>query len=74
MQTRKVESVITMAKLYDCLPSEVLGIKDDYTAFCFNEACAVITMKLKDGEVPHYGVMTKQDKYSSFSDFYDNII
>lgn len=27
-----------------------MDISDEYTAFCFDEACAIITQRLKDGE------------------------
>lgn len=33
-------------------PSEVMGIDDVYTAFCFDEACALIITKLNDKEKP----------------------
>lgn len=29
-----------------------MGIKDEYTAFCFDEACALIVTKIKEGEKP----------------------
>ena len=62
-----------MSRQYNCLPSEILGIKDSYTAFCFNEACCELTLRLTEGEKPHY---IEQDKkaetkhYSNFKDFY----
>ena len=39
-----------MSRQYNCLPSEILGIKDSYTAFCFNEACSYVRMMLDNGE------------------------
>lgn len=33
-------------------PSEMLGIRDTYTAFCFDEACAYIIKNLQDGMEP----------------------
>lgn len=33
-------------------PSDILGIEDAYTAFCFDEACAYITKRIQDGEKP----------------------
>lgn len=72
-----MESVITMSKLYGCLPSEILGIEDNYTAFCFNEACAYICSKLLQDEKPMYrtehNTGGEKKKYSSFSSFYRNI-
>ena len=36
----------------NCRPSEMIGIEDAYTAFCFDEACALIITKLEKGEEP----------------------
>ena len=33
-------------------PSEIMGISDEYTAFCFDEACAFIIQQIKDGKEP----------------------
>ena len=71
--TNKIESVISMSRLYNCLPSVIMGIKDDYTAFCFNEACAVIRVKMDEGEIPLYQTNKKKvevKKYKNFKDFY----
>lgn len=69
--TRKIESIISMSKLYNCLPSVLLGIDDDYTAFCFNEACAEIRIRLSQGEKPVYRTnKSKVKEYRSFKDFY----
>lgn len=35
-----------------CRPSEIMGIEDPYTAFCFDEACSYIVQKITDGEEP----------------------
>lgn len=67
-----------MSKQYGCLPSELLGIEDDYTAFCFNEACCCIMCKLEKGEEPKYiedreqeeRERTKPKEYHSFEDYY----
>lgn len=75
VQSRKIESVLVMSKQYRCLPSEILGIKDDYTAFCFNEACSYIIIMLQEGHKPHYTEVRnkwkeEQKTYSNFKDFY----
>lgn len=59
-----------MSRQYNCLPSEILGIKDSYTAFCFNEACSFIRAKLDSGEKPLYKTEQKKKEYNSFEDFY----
>lgn len=62
-----------MSKLYSCLPSVVLGIKDNYTAYCFNEACSYILLKLREGEEIKAGKSLENKTYSSFSDLYKNL-
>lgn len=71
-----IESVIMQAKLYNCMPSRIIGInelEDSYTAYCFNEACLYIRLKLDEGEKPRYKDRKKEVKvknYNSFSEFY----
>ena len=55
-------------------PSELIGIEDAYTAFCFDEACAFIISELQDKKEPI--IQTGKDKnnqnkhYSKPSDIY----
>lgn len=51
-------------------PSELLDIQDAYTAFCFDEACAFIISKIKDGEEPIIKVGDKEKTISKPSDIY----
>lgn len=66
-----------MSKLYGCLPSTILGIDDDYTAFCFNSACANILVRIQNDEKPHYiehkAEQEEPKHYENFKDFYKNI-
>lgn len=60
------------------MPSQVLSIQDEYTAFCFNEACACILMHLMNDEKPHYietggGIEEKPKEYASMEEFYKDI-
>lgn len=48
MRSEKVLRIISQAKNYNKLPSEILGITNTYTAFCFNEACLHIQLALED--------------------------
>ncbi len=62
-----------MSKLYNCLPSDIIGVEDNYTAFCFNEACAEIILRLQNEEKPIYREQEEeQEEYSNFTDFYKN--
>lgn len=67
-----------MAKQFNCLPSVILNIDDEYTAYCFNEACANLMMRLKADEKPVYREQKKENEnkrnsYSNFSNFYENM-
>lgn len=82
MISSSIESVLLQAKLYKCLPSEIIGIEkwDTYTAYCFNEACAYIQVKLEEGKIkPKYKDEQEREEkerkkkvknYKSFKDFY----
>lgn len=48
-----------------------MGIDDDYTAFCFDEACAYIVTQLKDGKEPILKVESSDKVYQKPSDFYN---
>lgn len=58
-------NVLVMSKRYNRTPSEILSIKDEYTSYCFNEACAYILGRLESGEE-----MQVKRQYGSFSDIY----
>lgn len=48
-----------------------MGIHDDYTAFCFDEACAFILAKMNDGEEPILKGEKPKKSYSRPSEFYN---
>ena len=55
-----------MSQRYAKTPAEIIGIEnDEYTSFCFNEACALIMGRLDNKEEIHFRV-----EYKSFSDLY----
>lgn len=54
-----------------CRPSELLEVEDAYTAFCFDEAIAVICEKLRNGEEPIIKQKTIGKHYNKPSDFYN---
>lgn len=77
MSSQRIESVLAICKKYNKLPSEVIGIEDDeYTAFCFNEACTFIAEKLEQNEKPRYRSEEKEEKkikFNSFTELYNSI-
>lgn len=58
-----------MAQRYGKTPAEILRIEDPYTAYCFDEACAVIASKMDEGEKPNFVV-----HYRSASELYSKIL
>lgn len=54
-----------MVKRYNKLPSELMSIEDDYTAYCLNEACAFILGELEAGKEIQF-----KKQYTSFSQLY----
>jgi len=70
-------NVIAMSKLYDVRPSVLLDIPDAYTSYCFDEACAYITSRIKDGEEPDFSVVENNNiekpHYNSLRDMYDSM-
>ena len=60
-----------MSKMYNCRPSEVVFIHDDYIAFCFDEACAYIRyMREEEKKEPNFNEKKKKKLKSSFSEMY----
>lgn len=53
--------------MYHKTPAELLGIEDEYTAYCLNEACAYIQVCIDNGQTPKF---TK--KFKSFTDMYES--
>ena len=64
----KINNVVDISKLYNTLPSKILNIKDEYTAFCLNQACTFIRSMNDNGVKPIHTI--KRNKCTSFSDLY----
>lgn len=43
-----------MSDFYKCKPSEIIHLTDEYTAFCFDETCMYISLKMQNGEKPSW--------------------
>jgi hypothetical protein len=59
-----------MAKLYNTLPSIIMGLQSEgeYVCFCFDEACAYIRQRLDKGDE-----IVRRTHYSSFSQMYADL-
>lgn len=54
-----------MAKAYNKLPSEIMHLPDEYTSYCFDEACDEIMYRISKDEKPVF-----RQKCKTFSEFY----
>ena len=54
MKSQNVLRVINQAIRFHKLPSEILGIKDKYLSFCFDEACDYIIAQLEAEKNPKW--------------------
>ena len=55
-----------------------MGITDEYTAFCFNEACAYIMAEINNGKKPKFKQIeaerkNKGKRFKSFKEYYQSI-
>lgn len=65
--SQRVLEIINLSRYYACRPSVLMGLEEPYDAFCFDEACAFIGMKMENDEQPKFKV-----RYSSFKELYKN--
>ena len=66
MKSKDILNIIALSNIYKCRPSSLLDDDiDEYTSYCFDEACAFIIAKMENDEEPQF---TK--KYKSFKDIY----
>ena len=43
-----------MSRFYRVRPSDILGLNDEYTKYCFDEACMYILNQIDDKKVPRF--------------------
>lgn len=51
-----------MSQLYNKRPSEFIGGLDEYTAFCFDEACSYIISMMRQDKEPRWKDKVKENK------------
>lgn len=54
VRSRSLNRILNLSAAQGKDPSEIMGIEDEYTAFCFNEACTYIVTQIKNGNELHY--------------------
>ncbi|RXI52677.1 hypothetical protein [Clostridium tetani] len=55
-------TVLTISKQYKQRPSEIIGLTNDYEAFCFDEACIYIISKLQEEGSPKPKFIDDEDR------------
>ena len=61
-----------MSKQFKMRPSQVLSLTNDYEAFCFDEACALILKQLEDGKEPRFNDCQPTNNDDIINFFNDN--
>ena len=65
---------MSIVNVYKERPSTIIGITDEYTAYCFDEVCTYLIKRIENGDEPNFGVFNENRKhYSSFSEMYKHI-
>lgn len=54
--------MIQLSKLYQIRPSKIAGIEDTYIAYCFDEACAYIQIRIDNEEKPAFNKLGNDKK------------
>lgn len=54
--------MIQLSKLYQIRPSKIAGIEDTYVAYCFDEACAYIQVRIDNEEKPAFNKIGNDKK------------
>lgn len=54
--------MIQLSKLYRIRPSKIAGIEDTYVAYCFDEACAYIQIRIDNEEKPVFNKIGNDKK------------
>lgn len=55
-------------------PSQLMGLNEEYLAFCFDEVCAFIINKMQEGEKPIIKINNESKPVSKPSDVYNKYI
>lgn len=69
---------MAISRQYNCKPSQVFPEMDEYTAFCFDEACTYIQLQMQDDKKPYFRKIDKETKletkhFKSASDLYKSM-
>lgn len=71
VQSENYMSVLALSKKFNKAPSDILNIKNSYTAYCLDEASLIILNAVENNEKIYYSQKVEQKHYSSFTSFYN---
>lgn len=66
-----------MAKEYNQRPSDMIGVHNDYCAYCFDEACVYLYVALRQNKKLHFKgdeeEVQKPKHFKSIGEFYKSL-
>lgn len=80
VESPEILNILYMAKLYNQRPSNIMGLNNDYHAYCFDEACMYLYNALQEKKELHFKGdenkiqnQTPRKHFKSFGDFYNSL-
>ena len=74
MSSPQILNILAISKKFSCLPSVVINIESEDTAYCFNEACMFLLQALEDGKKLKFADNVEQKKhFRSLSEYYNEM-
>ena len=75
MRSPQILNILAMAKKYKQRPSDIIYIRNEYAAYCFDEACIFLLNALESGKELKFENQGDKVKvhYKSLSEFYKSL-
>lgn len=77
VESPEILNILVMAKTYNQRPSNIIGLDNDYQAYCFDEACIFLYNALQENKTLHFAGDKKESQkpkhYKSFGEFYNSL-
>lgn len=74
VRSKRVINLVRMCETYKERPSTLMGITDEYLAFCLDEAITLLISRLRSKEIPHFPLEMSKTSYSRPSELYADIL
>lgn len=73
MKSQQILNILAITKKFSCLPSVVMNIDSEYSAYCFNEACMFLLQALEDGKKLKFTGKEQKKHFRSASEMYESL-